>query len=84
MNPVFIGNLEVGSGQPLLLISGPCQIETRDHALKHAESLGKAAEQAGMNFVYKSSFDKANRTSGQSARGAGLEEGMRILGDVKA
>ena len=84
MIPVSIGNFEVGSGQPLLLISGPCQIETRDHALKHAESLAKAAAQAGMNFVYKSSFDKANRTSGQSARGAGLEEGMRILGDVKA
>jgi len=84
MKPVAVDQFHVGPDQPLLLISGPCQIETRDHALKHAEILSKAAEKAGMNFVYKSSFDKANRTSGASARGAGLEEGLRILGDVKA
>ncbi len=84
MKTVAINHLQVGLEDPLLLISGPCQIETRDHALMHAEILAKAAEKAGMNFVYKSSFDKANRTSGASARGAGLEEGMRILADVKA
>lgn len=84
MKTVAINHLQVGLEHPLLLISGPCQIETRDHALMHAEILAKAAEKAGMNFVYKSSFDKANRTSGASARGAGLEEGMRILADVKA
>ena len=84
MKTVTIGNYSVGDGKPLLLISGPCQIETRDHAFYCAETLASAAEKAGMNFVYKSSFDKANRTSISSARGAGIEEGLRILADVKA
>ena len=84
MKTVTIGNYSVGDGKPLLLISGPCQIETRDHAFYCAETLASAAEKAGMNFVYKSSFDKANRTSISAARGAGIEEGLRILADVKA
>jgi len=84
MKTVTIGNYSVGSGKPLLLISGPCQIETRDHAFYCAEHLASAAETAGMNFVYKSSFDKANRTSISAARGAGIDEGLRILADVKA
>ena len=84
MKTVTIGNYSVGDGKPLLLISGPCQIETRDHAFYCAETLASAAEKAGMNFVYKSSFDKANRTSMSAARGAGIEEGLRILADVKA
>ena len=84
MKTVTIGNYSVGDGKPLLLISGPCQIETRDHAFYCAETLASAAQKAGMNFVYKSSFDKANRTSMSAARGAGIEEGLRILADVKA
>ena len=84
MKTVTIGNYSVGDGKPLLLISGPCQIETRDHAFYCAKTLASAAEKAGMNFVYKSSFDKANRTSMSAARGAGIEEGLRILADVKA
>jgi 2-dehydro-3-deoxyphosphooctonate aldolase (KDO 8-P synthase) len=84
MKTVTIGNYSVGSGKPLLLISGPCQIETRDHAFYCAEHLASAAETAGMNFVYKSSFDKANRTSISAARGAGIDEGLRILANVKA
>ena len=84
MKTVTIGNYSVGDGKPLLLISGPCQIETRDHAFYCAETLASAAEKAGMNFVYKSSFYKANRTSMSAARGAGIEEGLRILADVKA
>jgi len=84
MKTVTIGNYSVGDGKPLLLISGPCQIETRDHAFYCAETLASAAEKAGMNFVYKSSFDKANRTSMSAARGAGIEEGLRILADVRA
>ena len=84
MKTVTIGNYSVGDGKPLLLISGPCQIETRDHAFYCAETLASAAEKAGMNFVYKSSFDKANRTSMSAARGAGIEEGLHILADVKA
>ena len=76
--------IEIGDEATLLLISGPCQIEGRDHALFHAEALQKAASLAGMNFVYKSSFDKANRTSLSSQRGVGLDEGIKILADVKA
>ena len=75
--------LKIGSCLPLALIAGPCQIEGRDHALFHAEALLNAAQIAGMNFIYKSSFDKANRTSANSARGVGIEEGLRILEDVK-
>lgn len=84
MIKVTLPEFEVGTGAPLLLISGPCQIEGRDHALYHAEALQKAARSAGMNFVYKSSFDKANRTSLSAQRGVGLEEGVQILADVKA
>ncbi len=80
---VDVGSFKIGSGLPLALIAGPCQIEGRDHALCHAEALLNAAQTAGMNFIYKSSFDKANRTSANSARGVGIEEGLRILGDVK-
>ncbi len=84
MKPVKIGEFSVGNDEKLLLISGPCQIETRDHAFYCAENLAEAAQKAGMNFVYKSSFDKANRTSISAKRGAGIDEGLRILGDVKA
>lgn len=84
MTKATLPEFEVGNGAPLLLISGPCQIEGRDHALYHAEALQKAARSAGMNFVYKSSFDKANRTSLSAQRGVGLEEGVQILADVKA
>ena len=84
MTKVTLPEFEVGDDAPLLLISGPCQIEGRDHALYHADALHKAARTAGMNFVYKSSFDKANRTSLSAQRGVGLEEGIEILADVKA
>lgn len=84
MNTVSLGSFSVGPASPLLLISGPCQIETQDHALFHAEKLAEAAAGAGMNFVYKSSFDKANRTSVNAARGAGIDEGLRILEAVKS
>ena len=80
---VVIGNLQIGGDAPLCLIAGPCQIEGRDHALFHAEALAKAAAAAGMGFIYKSSFDKANRTSANAARGVGLEEGVEILGAVR-
>ena len=84
MLKIILPEFEIGDGATLLLISGPCQIEGRDHALFHAEALQKAARSAGMNFVYKSSFDKANRTSLSTQRGIGLYEGIKILADVKA
>ncbi|MDH3626223.1 MAG: 3-deoxy-8-phosphooctulonate synthase [Acidobacteriota bacterium] len=75
--------LIAGDDRPLLLIAGPDLVEDRDHALRMAESLSSVAAKRSVPFVYKSSFDKANRTSVDSPRGPGLEEGLRILQDVK-
>jgi len=78
-----IGALAVGAGAPLLLIAGPCVIESRESALRHAERIRALAAQAGLPVVYKSSFDKANRTSLLAFRGVGLEEGLRILEEIR-
>ena len=83
MKPVHFGHVACGPDQPLLLIAGPCQVEGRDHALVCAERLAKMAADAGTGFVYKSSFDKANRTSADAARGVGMDEGLRILAEVR-
>ena len=84
MKPVTVGDIAIGSHSVLTLIAGPCQIEGLDHALRHAEAIMKAADAAGMKAIYKSSFDKANRTSASAKRGVGLEEGIAILAKVKA
>ena len=81
---VEIGNYRVGMGTPLLWIAGPCVIESRDFTLRIAEELKAIAEQLGLPLVFKASFDKANRTSGQSFRGVGIDEGLKILAEVKA
>ncbi|SER40319.1 3-deoxy-8-phosphooctulonate synthase [Sphingobium sp. YR768] len=81
---VKVGAVTFGNDLPFVLISGPCQIESRDHALFMAEALAKAAEDAGAPFIFKSSFDKANRTSVSGRRGVGIDAGLRILADVKA
>ena len=81
---VSVGNVTFGQDRPFVLVSGPCQIERRDHALRLAETLAGMARAAGVPFVFKSSFDKANRTSASGARGVGMEEGLRILADVRA
>jgi 2-dehydro-3-deoxyphosphooctonate aldolase (KDO 8-P synthase) len=78
-----VGSLTIGDGAPLTLIAGPCVVESRDAALRHAERLGAMAAAAGLPLVYKSSFDKANRTSGRSYRGPGLDEGLAILAEVR-
>ena len=73
-NPVVrVGRVEIGNAKPLSLIAGPCALESRDHALEMASALKEVAAKAGMGLVYKTSFDKANRTSANSARGLGLE-----------
>lgn len=74
---------EVGIDQPLFLIAGPCVIESEQLALDTAGQLKEITDKLGIPFIYKSSFDKANRTSTQSFRGLGLEEGLRILQKVK-
>ena len=81
---VQVGGVTIGQTRPLTLIAGPCAIESRAHALMMAERLVTLTAGLGMPFVFKSSFDKANRTSAGSARGVGLEEGVAILGEIKA
>ena len=74
---------EVGLDQPLFLIAGPCVIESRDMALDTAGTLRDICRELGLSFIYKSSYDKANRSSGKSFRGLGMELGLDILADVK-
>ncbi len=76
-------DFEVGIEQPFFLIAGPCVIESESLAMETASYLKKVCAELDINFVYKSSFDKANRTSGESFRGLGIEEGLRILEKVK-
>jgi 2-dehydro-3-deoxyphosphooctonate aldolase (KDO 8-P synthase) len=81
---ISIGSVAVGNDLPFVLISGPCQIESRDHALMMAERLSELASKAGVPFIFKSSFDKANRTSVSGQRGVGIDAGLAILAEVKA
>jgi 2-dehydro-3-deoxyphosphooctonate aldolase (KDO 8-P synthase) len=80
---VRVGPVTIGGGAPLALIAGPCVIESRDAALRHAERVREIAARAGIGVVYKSSFDKANRTSRDGFRGLGLEEGLAVLAAVR-
>lgn len=75
--------IKCGPGNPLLLIAGPCQIESLDHCLMIAEKLSNLCAKLGFNYIFKSSFDKANRTSLTGGRGLGIDEGLRILDEVK-
>lgn len=81
---VSAGNVTFGNDLPLVLISGPCQIESRDHALRIAAFLKAEADKAGVPFIFKASYDKANRTSLQGRRGIGIDEGLKILAEVRA
>ena len=80
---VRVGNVTIANAAPLALIAGPCAIESRDHALFMAGELKQLTDRIGMPLIYKSSFDKANRTSASSARGLGLDKGIEILAAVK-
>ena len=80
---INIGNIPVGGNNPLTFILGPCQLENRDHAMFMAEKITKVCAPSSSNFIFKSSFDKANRSSIASARGVGIEEGLKILEEVK-
>jgi 2-dehydro-3-deoxyphosphooctonate aldolase (KDO 8-P synthase) len=83
MREVVIGSVRIGGENPLALIGGPCAIEDEAHALMLAERLRRITDAAGVPFVYKSSYDKANRSSIASYRGPGLKEGLRILRKVR-
>ena len=80
---VEIGPVRFGNRLPLSLIAGPCAMESRDHALETAAALKEIAARVGIGLVYKSSFDKANRTSAASARGIGLARALAIFAEVK-
>lgn len=80
---VPVGDLTLGNDRPLVLIAGPCAIESRAHALETSQALAEMAARLGIGLIYKSSFDKANRTSLDSARGMGMAAGLPILAEVR-
>jgi len=82
-NAIKINNFNVSNDLPFFLIAGPCSIESKDHAIEHAGKINEICKQLNLNFVYKSSFDKANRSSSLSSRGVGIDQGLKILSDVK-
>ncbi len=80
---IKIGNFEIGNKLPLSLICGPCQIESRQHAIDICGAMIEITKKLNMNYIFKASFDKANRTSINGARGVGLEEGMKTFDEIK-
>lgn len=83
MRTFNIHNITVSNNEKFFLIAGPCQIESHEHALKTANAIKIVCDSLGIKFVYKSSFDKANRSSIKTKRGLGIEEGLEILNTVK-
>ena len=84
MKQVQIGTITTGNDQPLTVIAGPCQLESLDHARMIAEQMVAACETAGAQYVFKASYDKANRTSLGGKRGVGMDEGLTILSKIRA
>jgi 2-dehydro-3-deoxyphosphooctonate aldolase (KDO 8-P synthase) len=82
--PIQLGGIVLGGGAPLVLIAGPCVIESEAHASHLAGAIAAIARAVGVPFIFKASYDKANRTSGRSFRGPGLAEGVRILSAIKS
>ena len=80
---VRVGAIEIANSRPFVLIAGPCQIESEAHALEVAAALVEITRAAGISLIYKSSFDKANRTSASAARGIGIDAGLQILARVR-
>jgi 2-dehydro-3-deoxyphosphooctonate aldolase (KDO 8-P synthase) len=83
VKPIQVGGITIGSGGPLLLIAGPCVIESESHAIETALAVRDIARRVGVPYVFKASYDKANRTSAGSFRGPGLHEGLRVLARVR-
>ncbi|HEV2984440.1 MAG TPA: hypothetical protein VGX46_08630, partial [Vicinamibacterales bacterium] len=84
MNPLTLGDIAIGGGSPFVLIAGPCVIESEQHATDLAGQIAEIARRARVAFIFKASYDKANRTSGRSFRGPGLDEGLRVLAAIKS
>ncbi|MEX0282863.1 MAG: 3-deoxy-8-phosphooctulonate synthase [Arenibacterium sp.] len=83
MTHVQVGDLSIGNDQPLTIIAGPCQLEGYDHAMMIGARMKDICAAYGAQYVFKSSFDKANRTSLKNSRGLGVEEGLRVLADIR-
>jgi 2-dehydro-3-deoxyphosphooctonate aldolase (KDO 8-P synthase) len=83
IKPVKVQNIEIGAGRSLAIIAGPCVIETKESALRHAALLKEAADRVGIPYIFKSSYDKANRSSIHSYRGPGWQRGVEILAEVR-
>ncbi|MFW8635261.1 3-deoxy-8-phosphooctulonate synthase [Cribrihabitans pelagius] len=83
MKNIDIAGLSIGNDRPLTVIAGPCQLETADHARMIAGSVKEACEKAGAQFVFKASYDKANRTSLSGKRGLGIDEGLKVLDTIR-
>ncbi|MDQ7080609.1 MAG: 3-deoxy-8-phosphooctulonate synthase, partial [Paracoccaceae bacterium] len=81
---ITVGDLEIANDHPLTLIAGPCQLESTDHAQMIAGTLKEACDKAGAGFIFKGSFDKANRTSLSGKRGLGIDAGLKVMQEVKA
>src|SRR5215471_7474629 len=84
VTPLKLGDITIGDGSPFVLIAGPCVIESEAHATELAGLLSDIARRTRVPFIFKASFDKANRTSGRSFRGPGLDEGLRVLSSIKS
>jgi 2-dehydro-3-deoxyphosphooctonate aldolase (KDO 8-P synthase) len=84
VTPLDLGDIAIGGGSPFVLIAGPCVIESEAHATELAGRLCDVARRVGAPFIFKASYDKANRTSGRSFRGPGLNEGLRVLASIKS
>ena len=83
MKSIKINNFEISNNNPFTLIVGPCVIENRDHTLKIAESIHSICKETNTNYIFKASFDKANRTNIRSARGVGINEALEIFNEIK-
>jgi 2-dehydro-3-deoxyphosphooctonate aldolase (KDO 8-P synthase) len=81
---VTVGNVKIGNAEKLAIIAGPCQLESREHAFEMASALKEMAAKAGVGLVYKTSFDKANRSSQSGKRGLGLEKSLQIFADLRS
>src|SRR5689334_11604284 len=84
VTPLQLGDITIGGGSPFVLIAGPCVIESEPHALELAGRLVDVSRRLRVPFIFKASYDKANRTSGRSFRGPGLDEGLRVLAAIKS
>jgi 2-dehydro-3-deoxyphosphooctonate aldolase (KDO 8-P synthase) len=80
---VHVANIAIGNDKPMMLIAGPCQLESRQHALEMSQALVEMTGKLGMGLIYKTSFDKANRTSANAQRGLGLDKSLPIMAEIR-